>query len=378
MSLATPSVFFNRLSTLHSHLSAADLTALLITQPANISYLSGLRASAGMLLVSLDGESLIVDSRYGAVARNLYEEGALPKTMRVVIVGSSYEETVCDSLRSLGPTRLGIESDHITLGRYRWLERSLSGSEVTLEPTSGLVERIRLIKDEHEIAVLRQAGSRVSQVMSEMLSELRVGKSEREVAADIEWAVRHAGCEGLAFDTIVASGPNTAMPHARLSARRLRAGDLVLLDFGGVYEGYCVDMTRMASLGQPGVTADEWHRAVRQSHAAALMAIKPGARGSEVDASARAVLDRLGLGRAFVHGTGHGLGIEVHEAPRIGKRRAGTDPEDVQLEPGMVLTIEPGVYFPGTGGVRLEDDVVVTDTGYELLTNAPLELAVVK
>ena len=378
MSLASQGVFANRLSTLHSRLRAAELAALLVTQPANISYLSGLRASAGMLLVLPDGELLVVDSRYGAVARNLHERGSLPKTMRVAIVASSYEETVCDSLRCLGPTQLGIESDHITLGRYRWLERALSGSEVALEPTSGLIEGIRLTKDEHEIAVLREAGSRVSRVMSVMLSQLQVGKREREVAAEIEWAVRHAGFDGLAFDTIVASGPNTAMPHARPGARRLRVGDLVLLDFGGVYEGYCVDMTRVASLGQPGVTADEWHEAVRQSHAAALMAVKPGARGSEVDAAARAVLDELGLGEAFVHGTGHGLGIEVHEAPRIGKRLADTDREDVQLEPGMVLTIEPGVYFPGVGGIRLEDDLLVTDNGYELLTNAPLDLAVVK
>ena len=157
----------------------------------------------------------------------------------------------------------------------------------------------------------------------------------------------------------------------------LTTGDLVLLDFGGVYNGYCVDMTRVVSLGEPDSVAVKWHEAVCESHAAALMVVKPGVKASDVDGAARAAFEDLGLGAAFVHGTGHGLGLEVHEAPRVGKPRHSADPEDVQLEAGMVFTVEPGVYLPGAGGVRLEDDLAVTDGGYELLTDVPLDLVVV-
>jgi Xaa-Pro aminopeptidase len=213
--------------------------------------------------------------------------------------------------------------------------------------------------------------------MSELLAKLQVGKQEREIAAEIDLAVRHAGFDGPAFDTIVAAGSNTALPHARSGDRVLTAGDLVLLDFGGVFGGYCVDITRVASLGEPGSAAVKWHEAVCRSHAAALMAVRSGVPTSDVDVAARAVIEGAGLGSAFVHGTGHGLGIEVHEAPRIGKRRSDGNSDSVCMESGMVVTIEPGVYLPGAGGIRLEDDLVVTDSGYDLLTDVSLDLVVV-
>jgi Xaa-Pro aminopeptidase len=196
----------------------------------------------------------------------------------------------------------------------------------------------------------------------------RAGRTEAEVAAEIDGAMRLAGFEGPAFQTIVASGPNSALPHARPGTRRLRPGEAVVLDFGGVYDGYCVDLTRTVLLG---VVNPELHRmfdAVAEAQAAAIESVRPGALPSEIDGAARAVLERHGLGEAFGHGTGHGIGLEVHEEPRIG-RLASRHPE-LPVEAGMVFTIEPGAYVAGLGGVRIEDDVLVVDGGCEVLTVA--------
>ena len=357
---------------------SGELDLLLVTHAANIFYLTGFRGSAGMLLVGPGEATLIVDARYVTAARRVLDDASAPGEPVVLAeVESSYEETLCELLRARGTCRLGIESDHMTMARYEWIERTLAGSGVELHGTSGVVEAGRLVKDSREVATLRAAGRRISEVMAEMLAGLRPGRRERDVAADIDWAVRRAGFEGPAFETIVASGPNSALPHARPGSRELAAGDLVLLDFGGVHEGYCVDMTRMASLGPPLPRAAAWHDAVRAAHAAALAAVRAGVPAAEVDGAARGALEDRGLGDAFGHGTGHGLGIEVHEGPRIGKRRATDAPEDVRLASGMVVTVEPGVYVAGEGGVRLEDDVVVTEAGCELLTDVTLDLVVV-
>ena len=373
-----------RLGTLQSRLAGDGLDALLVTQPANISYLTSFRGTAGVVVLAPDGARLITDSRYATVATRLVEASAAEAPLTYVPVEFSYEETVCAVLKQAGVSGVGIETAHMTLARYDWLERALAGSGVELCRTTGLVESLRQVKDADELATLREAGRRISRVMAEMLAGLRAGRREREVAADIDWAIRGVGFEGPAFETIVAAGPNTALPHARPGERRLAPGDLVLLDFGGILNGYCVDLTRVASLGSPGPVALDWHDAVGEAHGAALAAVGPGVRVSAVDTAARAVLERRGLGAAFGHGTGHGLGLEVHEAPRVGKRRravgsssSGDDPEDVRLEAGMVFTVEPGVYLPGHGGVRLEDDLVVTATGYELLTDVSLGLLVV-
>jgi Xaa-Pro aminopeptidase len=198
--------------------------------------------------------------------------------------------------------------------------------------------------------------------------------TERRVAAVIESAMREAGYERPAFDTIVASGPHSAMPHYRAGMRTLTAGDLVVLDFGGVLDGYCSDLTRTVSIGPPAHEARRVYDAVRDAHAAAVAAAKPGVDASAVDAAARDVLRERGLAEAFGHGTGHGLGLDVHEEPRIGKPRADVPP--VALAPGMVFTIEPGAYLTGFGGVRIEDDVLVTDRGCELLTSVPRDLLI--
>ena len=373
-----------RLAALQRLLAADRLDGLLVTHPANIFYLSNFTGSAGMLLVMPEAVTIVIDARYATAVRTLLDSEAGCQEMVVVQVESSYEETVCAVLTGVGVSRVGFETAHMTVARHLWLERALAGTGVRLRGTTGLVESFRQVKDAHELATFREAGARISLVMERMLQALRVARTEREVAADIDWTIRGAGFDGPAFETIVAGGPNTALPHARPGERPLAAGDLVLLDFGGIYHGYCVDLTRVACLGTPDPAALAWHEAVSEAHRAALAAVSPGVSASAVDTAARRVLERRALGAALSHGTGHGLGVEVHEAPRVGKRRpaagspgSGDEGEDVRLAPGMVFTVEPGVYLPGHGGVRLEDDLVVTADGYELLTHVSLDLFVV-
>ena len=366
-----------RIADLRRRFDDAGVSALLVTHLPNIFYLTGFSGTAGALVVTPDTATLVVDSRYTTVARAVLDQAGGPAGLTLVEVDSTYEAACRDVLVSSAAGPVGVEANQITLDRFDWLVAALEPAGVELRRTRGLVEAGRVRKDEHELEILREAGQRISTVMTAALATLEPGRTELEVAADIDHAIRHAGFERPAFDTIVASGPQTALPHARPGARTLESGDLVLLDFGGLADGYCVDLTRVASLGPPDDDARTWHEAVLAAHRAALDVIRPGVTTCEVDDAARAALDERGLGAAFGHGTGHGLGIEVHEAPRVGQRRAALgaeDPEDVPLEAGMVFTVEPGVYLAGRGGVRLEDDLVVTPEGYALLTDVPLDL----
>jgi Xaa-Pro aminopeptidase len=235
-----------------------------------------------------------------------------------------------------------------------------------------VVEQARVVKDAGEITTLREAARRLTPVALAAFDMVRPGTSERAIAARIEAEIRGAGFERTAFDTIVASGPNGALPHYRAGDRLLERGDVVVLDFGGVLDGYCSDLTRTVAVAPPSAEAHRVHQAVREAQQAAIDAVKPGIATTDVDRAARRVLDAHGLGEAFGHGTGHGLGLDVHEEPRVTRPRADVAP--VALEPGMVFTIEPGAYLPGWGGVRIEDDVLVTDRGCEVLTSVPYAL----
>ena len=367
-----------RLRAVRSELTRLGLDALVVTHLPNVFYLANVRASAGMLVVTPADAQLLIDFRYRTVVSQLQAAGAVPAGLRRVDVEGSYEESLCRVAREARWERIGLEADHLSVRRWQWLERSLPAA---LDATVGLVEGIRVRKDDHEVATLRAAGERLSLVAARVLDAVAAGRSERELAAHIGEALRDAGFERPAFDSIVAGGANSALPHARPTGRRLSSGDLVVLDFGGVHHGYCVDLSRTVCVGRAGAEARRLHEAVRAAQAAALAAIRPGIRASAVDSAAREVLAGLGLAEAFGHSTGHGLGIEVHEAPRIGRRQAEGDggpaePEDPLLTAGMVFTVEPGVYLPDVGGVRIEDDVLVTATGYELLTRVPNDLRV--
>ncbi len=382
MSSAPATRIRDRIAALRERFDPVGISALLVTHPANVFYLSNFRGSAGMLLVTDTRATLVVDARYATAAAVLLDGPGGCPGLDLALVESSYEQTIVACVGQLdwspGVDRLGIEVTHMTVAQHEWLTQALTASSVTLRPTSDLVEEARSVKDPDELSILRDAGRRISSVMAEALQGLRPGRSEREVAADIDRTIVRAGFDRPAFETIVAAGSNTALPHARPGRRVLEPGHLVLLDFGGALDGYCVDLTRVASLGPPDDDARAWHAAVRSAHAAALAVVRPGVAAVEVDTAARRAITERGFGHAFTHGTGHGLGIEVHEAPRIGKRREPSDAlADVPLRVGMVFTVEPGVYLPSCGGIRLEDDLLVTETGYELLTDVPLDLHVV-
>lgn len=350
-----------------------NVDALLVSHLPNILYLTNVAASAALAVLTPRILYLIIDFRYSASVAALVAEGAGPTAMDVRVAEASLNEAAAKLIGEAGLSSLGIEGAHLPVDDFRWWESTLTS--VTARPVGRVVERARLRKDPFEVARFREAGALVSHVARTVLSEaIRPGRTELEVAADVDWHVKRAGFSRTAFETIVASGPNAALPHARPTTRRLQLGDLVVLDFGGVYGGYCVDVTRTVAVGPASEQFRTWHAAVCAAQRAAMAVVRPGALAHEVDAAARASLESQGLGDAFGHATGHGLGLDVHEDPRLGRPVAGR-PATV-LEAGMVCTIEPGVYFPGQGGVRIEDDVLITAEGYERLTDIPYDLAV--
>jgi Xaa-Pro aminopeptidase len=299
--------------------------------------------------------------------------------LKLTVVDGSYDPTLVTLVASLGLGRLGFEAANMTVSRHAWLTAAFGrdgGTTPALVPTEQLIERIRVQKDADEIETLRKAASLLSEVARGVFEEVAHGRSERDVARAIDNRILSAGFERPAFLTIVASGPRAALPHATPGERRLSEHDLVVLDFGGVYDSYCVDLTRTVSVGRADDRAREVHAAVLEAHDRAIRTVAPGASRFAVDAAARDWLTARGMGEAFGHGTGHGLGIDIHEDPRITRPTPDVpgDDGDRELAAGMVFTIEPGAYFPGWGGVRIEDDVLVTDHGVDVLTNVTTHL----
>jgi Xaa-Pro aminopeptidase len=384
---------------LREALRAANLDGLVVTHLPNVFYLTNFLGTAGIAVVMRERLYLILDFRYSAAARELWDTPSGCPDAEIVPVEGSYDETLAALLRKLKPSRVGVEGTTLSLHRAHDLAQRMgatldlgSGSAavvaqgfspvspdaLSLVSTEGVVERLRLVKDAHEIEMLRRGAVLLSAVALDVIADAKAGLTEQELAAKIDWRIKSAGFERCSFETIVASGPNSALPHAHPGARTLREGDLVVLDFGGVYGGYCVDLTRTVALGEPDAEMQRVYDAVLEAQRAAIAAVKPAVRAGDVDAAARETLGRHQLAEAFGHSTGHGLGVEIHETPRIGPRREATGgtpaPPDEAIEPGMVFTIEPGAYLPGWGGVRIEDDVLVTSDGVEVLTNVPTQL----
>lgn len=360
MTVGTPRVGSppsQRVRALRGRLSDEGLDALLVSHPPNLRYLSGFSGSAGLLLVDPEEALLLVDSRYeeqaeeeasDAVAVRLAEDG--------LVTGLAAEVTGRAELA------LGFEAHRTTVRRARRLAEETEGTE--WRETDGLVEGIRARKDGAEIDLLREAGRVACRALDDALGLVEPGMTEREVVAELEYRLRRAGSGPPAFDSIVASGPRSARPHARPSERRLREGDLVLLDLGATVEGYRSDVTRTVVLGSPEPWQRRAHAAVRAARDAALSAVEPGRPAREVDEAARAALEDRSVEGAFGHSVGHGIGLEVHEEPSL-----SANSDDI-LQEGNVVTIEPGVYLRGRGGVRVEDDVVVGDRP-DVLTDAP-------
>ena len=374
MSHAPTDLLNRRHRAIRQALAARQIDALLVTSLPNILYLTNFKGSSAAVLLTAERLLFVTDFRYVAAVDATHGTAWDCPNLDLVRVDQSYDETLATVLTSMPGSRIGFEAAHLTVSRHEWLQRRLAdvGGHPSLVATEGIVEAARVRKDAYEISTLREAARRLSAVAVGVFQEVRRGRSERDVATAIDWRIREGGFERSAFDTIVAAGPNAALPHARPGERIFAEGDLVVLDFGGVYDSYCVDLTRTVAIGRASERAREVHAAVREAHDRAIAATKPGVSPFAIDAAARGLLEARGLGEAFGHGTGHGLGIEVHEDPRISRRRS-TD-GDAGVEAGMVFTIEPGAYLPGLGGVRIEYDVLVTDEGVEVLTDVASDL----
>lgn len=349
----------DRRDALRRRLEAAGADALIVTKNVNVRYLTGFSGSNGQILVGAE-DAFLTDSRYAEQSarevegcrREVYESGKVWPLVASLLGGAK---------------RLAIEAHEMTVASARRLGEAIPGIEIV--HTEGLVEKLRLVKDVNEIAAMRDAAAAGDAAFRETLGCLREGMTEIDVAAGLEDAMRRAGSEGLSFPTIVAFGENAAEPHHAPGARRLKRGDVVKMDFGATSSGYHSDMTRTIAFGPVADELRAVYGIVRAGQQAGLDAVRAGVTGGDVDAAARAPLNASG--HDFGHGTGHGCGLEVHEAP--GLRRESAD----MLAAGMAVTVEPGIYLPGAGGVRIEDLVVVTDAGCDVLTTSPKELITV-
>ena len=351
-------------------LRAAGLDALLITSLPNVAYLTGLFASAAGVVITRDRIALITDGRYQGTATDLIAD--LPGVDLVITPASKpFDLAFAEVLCGVGNGRAGFEAAHLTVKRHHELKTRLApmAPECGLEGTEGLVEGLRIVKDEWELAVMAEAGGRLSEAAKCIIPKALAGMLERQVAAVIEAELRRVGFDKPAFDTIVASGLNSAVPHYRAGDRILTAGDLVVLDFGGMFHGYAVDLTRTITIGRADARQRRLLEDVAAAQDAGFAVVREGLPATDIDRAARESMERAGLESAFGHGTGHGLGLEVHERPRVAPFRAELPGEP--LQPGMVFTIEPGAYFPDWGGARIEDDAALTSSGARWLTDVP-------
>jgi Xaa-Pro aminopeptidase len=349
--------FGGRQARLRARLEESELPFLLVSNPVNIFYLTGFRGSAGAAVFGVAGEALLwVDPRYTLQAREEACEVAIWQARRGLL------EAAGEWLAKRRAAAAGFEESHLTFAAVRDLKRRCA--RVSFKPAGGLVEGLRSVKDAGEIECVRQAARVTVETFEDVRSLLQPGTRESDLAAEIEYRMRRRGAEGAAFETIVASGPRGAWPHARASSKLLKKSELVILDLGAILRGYAADMTRTVCLGKSGPHLRHLYSAVRDAQAQGIAAVREDVRAGNVDRATRRALRRRGLARYFTHSTGHGVGLEIHERPRVGRG------EKQPLEAGCVITVEPGVYIEGLGGIRLEDTVLVTSDGPEVLTTA--------
>jgi Xaa-Pro aminopeptidase len=343
-----------------SALAEFGVEAFLVTSLHNVRYLTGFTGSNAMLLVQAHAEAILyTDPRYTVQSKQQV-------TCEIRIAKGPLTKAVVRDVGRSRVRKVGFEQDHLSVAQFESLRRQFPERSELL-PLSGVVEKLRMVKDASEIALIRASVEVNSGALEAALKRLKAGMTEAEFAAEIDYQSRKLGAEGPAFDTIVAAGERAALPHAHPGAAKIGPG-MLLIDMGAFREGYASDMTRMVHLGLAKPKYKKAYKAVLEAQLAAIAVVKPGARSSAVDAAARRVLKRHGLDREFIHSTGHGLGLEIHEPPRLGRK------DKTVLEPGMAITIEPGVYIEGWGGIRIEDTVLVTGQGCEILTPTGKEL----
>jgi len=359
-----------RLPRLRSLLDEVGVGALLVTNLANVRYLTGFSGSAGKLLVGADEALLVTDGRYRTqVAEQLGSAGLVDVVQSFVGKVQAQREQVSAAVRRMRARKVALEAESVTWGVKRRVGELLYPAE--LVPTERLVEQLRQVKDPGELDRMKAAAAIADAALAEVLGMLAEHRSEVEVALALDTAMRRLGAEDRAFDTIVASGPNAAKPHSCPSARPIASGDWVVIDFGATCEGYRSDMSRTFCVdgGQAGEIGQVF-AVVAEAQAAGVAKVKAGVEAGDVDAACRELIAEAGWSEAFEHGTGHGIGLDVHEAPTVSEGSTAI------LGPGFVVTVEPGVYLPGVGGVRIEDTVTVTDGGCQALTGFTKDPAV--
>ncbi|WP_174613778.1 M24 family metallopeptidase [Virgibacillus ihumii] len=336
-----------------------DLDAILITSPYNRRYITNFTGTAGVAIVSKDEARFVTDFRYIEQAN---EQAA---DFKIVEHKQPIHQAINEQLKELGVHKVGFEKEHVTFATYELYKESM---DVKLVPVSGLIEELRLIKTAEELEVLKQAAKIAEDAFTHIQGYIKPGVKEIDISNELEFHMRNLGAESSSFDTIVASGYRGALPHGVASDKKIQSGELVTLDFGAYYNGYCSDITRTVAVGELSDELTTIYNIVQKAQKIGVEGLKPGITGIEADALTRNYIIEKGYGDYFGHSTGHGVGLEVHEGPGLSFR------SEKKLAPGMVVTVEPGIYVPDVGGCRIEDDIVITEKGYERLTLAPKEL----
>lgn len=349
----------SRLAKVKNWLQEKELDAFIITKPVHCYYLSGFTGTSAILVISkfAGKDFLITDFRYQEQAENE------AKGFELVLWKGSLFQTLAELFHNYDLKNVGIDEDEITLSTYEGLKKEISG--VTLFPLKDYCTELRKIKDAGELKLIKKAVEISDKAFLHLLDIVHPGLTESEIALELEFFMRRLGGSKNAFETIVASGYRAALPHGVATTRAIQSGDVVILDFGSVYQGYHSDMTRTLVLGEPNKLQGERYNLVLKAHEAAAEKIQPGMRAQEADALARKVIEDAGYGEYFGHSLGHGVGLEIHEGPGLSPR------DETILEPGMIITVEPGIYISGWGGIRIEDMYVVTPGGCERLTKSP-------
>jgi Xaa-Pro aminopeptidase len=341
-------------------LASHKIEALLVSAPPSIRYLTGYSGSNGMVLITPSSSHFFTDPRYATDAQANID-------CTVHICKKALSEEAAKVIKRTHIHKLGFEPSWMHVDQFERLAKAL-GATVKLQGVSGIVEELRAVKSPSEIDAIRRSVILNSKAFEKTLSRFRAGMREMDIAAELDYQMRKLGAESTAFETIVAAGARTALPHAHPTSKKVEDGEFLLVDMGAMLDGYASDMTRMAFVGKPDKRSSALFNAVLEAQLAALDVVRAGVPAKKVDLAARAVLKRHQLDKAFIHSTGHGLGLEIHEGPRIARKERAT------LRAGMVITIEPGAYIEGFGGVRIEDTVLVTETGGEILTPTPKQL----
>ncbi|HET9837712.1 MAG TPA: Xaa-Pro peptidase family protein [Candidatus Angelobacter sp.] len=357
--------FNGRQAKLAATLRKGGFDALLVTHLANVRYLCGFTGTAGALLLQLGARShkatFYTDGRYDQQAHKEVQDA------RVVIGKRAAFAEACAGAQKARTGTLGFEAEHLSFSAYKQLGEAVRG-KARLKPALGLIEELRVIKDAEEIGQIRASVLLAASLFQTVLSVIKPGVAETQIAGELELQARRAGAEKMSFDTIVAAGLRSALPHGRASSQAVPGEGFIILDYGVILAGYCSDMTRTVHVGPVSRMHRRMYDAVREAQLESIKAVKPGVEAGEVDRAGRDVLKKAGFDAYFTHSTGHGVGIEVHETPRMARGQTR------KLEPGMVVTIEPGIYIPEEGGVRIEDMVLVTETGNDVLTPTTKDL----